>query len=161
MVAQILVLEEDNRQFEQIKQCLQTNGHKAWRAFTIAEAFEFLRKYGMDLVLSAVNLENSDVFKVLHGVTNGEQQKNLAFVFYCTDKERCDRYATSGIMAAGKALGARKYILLSGFDANRFWAELEDCIPQNAQKNDSLGSQITTYSLSDFSWTDPPRKAAS
>lgn len=158
-MAQFLVLEEDRRQFEQIKQCLQTKGHKAWRASTSAEAFEFLGQYSVDLILSAINLENSDVFEFLRQLKGDEKLKRITFVFYCTEQERCDRYATPAIEEAGKALGAHKYALLPAFDANRFWEQLADCIPAHVLKNNSLGGEVKMYSLTDFAWTKPKQKA--
>jgi CheY-like chemotaxis protein len=160
VMAQFLVIEEDGRQFEHIKTCLQAKGHKAWRATTAAEALQFLQRYGIDLILSAIKLDKVDVFKLLREIKNTDGVKDINFVFYCLEQEKCERYATDVIVNAGKALGARKYILLQQFNAVRFWEELEEAVPAKAQKNDSLGGPVSTYSLSSFSWNDRTQKSA-
>lgn len=151
-MGQILVIEEDRREFEQIKQCVEAKGHKLWRAANGAEATQFLQQYEVAVILSAINLEDMDVFEFLRSVKSNEQLRNIPFIFYCTDQARHDRYGTKVIQAAGKALGARKYILLSQFNANQFWDELQDCIPERSMKRDALGGQVKTYSLAQISW---------
>ncbi|HEY9791752.1 MAG TPA: response regulator [Candidatus Obscuribacterales bacterium] len=158
-MAQFLFLEENRRQFEQVKQCLQERGHKAWQADKAASAFDFLSQYGVDVIISAINLENSDVFEFLRRVKESEKLKKIPVVFFCADEELGQRYATAVITKAGKTLGARKYILLPQFDGNRFWDELEECIPSTAQKNDALGGEVKTYSMTEFAWTQSIRKA--
>lgn len=159
-MAQVLVIEQDGRQFEQLKQCFLAKGHKAWRATTVAEALTFLNRYGVDLILCTVHLEEGDVFEFLRTVKSSAKQKHIPFVFYCLDELRRERFATPVITCAGKALGARKYVLLTKFDGARFWDEVEDCIPENSLKNDSLGGEVIKYSLSDLSWTKGAKKAS-
>jgi CheY-like chemotaxis protein len=157
-MAQILVFEDDLRHFGQITHCIEGKGHKTWRAANVVEAVDFLTKYSIDLILSSVYLEKSDVFEVLRYTKNTEQLARIPFVFYCTDDDRCNRYATPVIMSAGKALGARKYITMPKFNPVHFWESLQECIPETAQKRDSLGGQVTTYSITDMSWISPERR---
>jgi CheY-like chemotaxis protein len=153
-MAQILILEQDKRHFQLVKNCLETKGHTVlWTAKT-AEGLELLSKYTFDLIVSAVNLDTDDVFEFLRAVRNGLQSKTIPVVFCCADPDRSARFATSVIRGAAKSLGARKYILLPGFDATaQLWEELQECLPENAIKKDVLGGPVQTYSINASFWT--------
>jgi CheY-like chemotaxis protein len=149
-MAQILVLEEDIKQFEPIKQLLNSKGHTAWRVTKTAEALEFLNKYDLDLIISAVNLESSDVFEFLRCVKSSPNLNKIPVVFHCSEKRRCERYANNVITAAARALGARKYILLPEFDEVKLWLELQDCLQEPLPRRDVVTERVNVYALNDM-----------
>jgi CheY-like chemotaxis protein len=149
-MAQILILEENRREFDQLRRCIESNGHTVWRSTKINDALDFLRRYKIDLIISAIALDEVDVFDFLRAVKNNGDTASIPFVFYCADNAQHERYATDTIKAAGNVLGTRKFIFLPEFNGKKLWEELSECMPQTALKRDSLGSAVTTYPISDL-----------
>ncbi len=152
-MGQILLLEEDKREFDQLRRCIESNGHNVWKTTNIPDALTFLNDYKVDLIISAINLENVDVFDFLGAVKINNKTQPIPFVFYSANKAQHERYATEIIRAAAKAMGARKYVLLNEFDSKKAWAEISEGLPDNVTRRDSLGGQVTTYRLSEISYS--------
>ncbi len=150
-MGQILILEEDGASFQQIKQFVEGKGHLVWHFTNTSEALAFLKQYEVGLIISAVNLGDSDVLNFLRTVKANSSMQKIPFVFYCVEPERYEKYATDASIRSARILGARKFILMPEFSANAVWEQLEDCLAETSQKRDTLGSQVKTYSLSDLS----------
>lgn len=146
-MAQILVLEEDRAAYAQVKECLEAHGHKAWRVCSVQEGMTFLERYEVSLIISSIRLEGADVFEFLRSVKNTGRTQHIPFVFFSANADDAERYASDVIKAAGRSLGALRYIVSEKFDSNTFWKELEECMPSNAGKRDALGSVVKTYRL--------------
>lgn len=159
-MAQILILEQHKRQFQFVKQCVEAKGHKLFWSAKPDEALQSLEKFAFDLIICAVNLDDGDVFEFLRAVKENKATAAIPFVFCSADQDRTQRFATSVIKAGGQALGARKYILPSSYDASaELWNELQDCLPEESLKKDVLGGPVKTYSIAQLSYgTD--RKAS-
>jgi CheY-like chemotaxis protein len=161
-MAQILILEEDKRQFQMIKQCVEAKGHKTFWTSKTHEAVQLLNRFNFDLVISAVKLESGDVFDFLRQLNSSEQFRDLPVVFCCADQDRIARFANPVVTAAGLSLGVRKYILLPDFNAaDQLWNELKDCLPEGVPAKDVLGGHVKTYSLASLSWSPSAERRAS
>lgn len=149
-MGQIVVVEEDGAAFQQFKQCVESKGHLVWHFNNTSEAQSFLKQYDPALIVCAVHLQNDDVFKFLSSVKENSATEKIPFVFYCAEPDRFNEFATPELVKKGKILGARKYILLTQFNANALLEQLNDCLGDAATKRDTLGGQVKTYSLSDL-----------
>jgi CheY-like chemotaxis protein len=153
-MAQILILEQHKRQFQFVKECVEAKGHKLFWSAKPDEALQSLEKFAFDLIICAVNLDDADVFDFLRAVKLNKTTADIPFVFCSADQDRTQRFATTVIKAGGKALGARKYILPTGFGATaELWSELQDCLPEESLKKDVLGGPVKTYSIAQLSST--------
>jgi CheY-like chemotaxis protein len=146
-MAQILILEENTQNFDRINKAIEDKGHRGWLARSIDEAQAFIKAYEIDLILAPVRLDNGDVFEFLRHVRNDASKGRVGFVFHCFSADDAQRFGTEVVRSAGTALGATKYIVMDTFDKQRFWEQLENCIPQSCIRRDTLGSTVKTYRL--------------
>jgi CheY-like chemotaxis protein len=159
-MAQILILEEDKKQFVMIKQCVEEKGHKVFWSARSSEALESLNQFTFDLIISAVNLEGSDPLEFLRTVKECPQRSKIPFVFCCSDQERDAQYANPAVQSGVKALGAQKFIVLGSADGTaQLWEQLQDCLPEGNRKTDVLGGPVKTYSIAELTSLSGQRKA--
>jgi len=126
----ILVLENPEN-IDKLKEVCKLNGHQVVPCFTIGESMLFLdTKDHVDLIISAVHLEEESVFEFLNKVKAPQSvHKDVAFVMLCMEPNPLASVINKSTELAGKLMGADRYLYMPEFDANRLIVEIADLLP--------------------------------
>ncbi len=129
-IFRILTLENPEN-IEKLKVTCRLAGHEVVPVYTIAQAMRFLEtKDHVDLIISAVHLEEESVFEFLNMVKAPDSPfKDVAFVMLCMEPNPLATVINKSTELAGKLMGADRYIYMPEFDAVRLMAEVVDLLP--------------------------------
>lgn len=84
----------------------------------------------VDLIISAVHLEEESVFEFLNKVKAPQSvHKDVAFVMLCMEPNPLASVINKSTELAGKLMGADRYLYMPEFDANRLIVEIADLLP--------------------------------
>ncbi len=126
----ILTLENPEN-IDKLKEAWKSAGHQVVPVLTIAQAMAFLdSRDHVDLIISAVHLEEESVFEFLQRVKAPDSMhKDVAFVMLCMEPTPLASIVNKSTALAGKLLGADKYVYMPDFDAEFLIAQVEPLLP--------------------------------
>lgn len=127
-MARILVLQEMEQNIINIKKALLPRGHELIIVRRELEALQKLQTEKIDLIISAVYLENSDVFDFLKAVKHSQSSKRIPFVMYCSAISSFARSVRGGLQIAAESLGVDLYVTMEQFDAKKLADQIEGCL---------------------------------
>lgn len=113
-MAKILVLQEIKNNSIRLHEALPE--HEIIDFNRATEAMNYLRAAPVDMIISAVHLDESNVFDFLQWVKGDPNHRDIPFVFFCAEPTEVARYVSSAIISAARVLGATKYITMQKFD---------------------------------------------
>ncbi len=127
---------ENRENIEKLKATCRLAGHEVVPVYTIDEAMRFLEtKDHVDLIISAVHLEEESVFEFLNKVKAADSEfKEVAFVMLCMEPNPLASVINKSTELAGKLMGADRYLYMPKFDAVRLMAEIVDLLPPVPRK---------------------------
>lgn len=128
-MARFLVVDESAESLDSIQRSLR--GHVVFCAMSDKQTLHLLQRHQIDLLLVAVHLENSDGFALLRSVKADDKLRALRVVFFCDKPAFIARYANDIVRAAGKALGAYRYVVMESPNPVRFKQLVEECLPDS------------------------------
>lgn len=122
----ILTLENPEN-IDKLKEAWKDAGHQVVPVLTIAQAMAFLdSRDHVDLIISAVHLEEESVFEFLQRVKAPDSMhKEVPFVMLCMEPNPLASALNKSTALAGKLLGADKYVYMPQFDAAHLIAQVE------------------------------------
>ena len=122
----ILTLENPEN-IDKLKEAWKDAGHQVVPVLTIAQAMAFLdSRDHVDLIISAVHLEEESVFEFLQRVKAPDSNhKEVPFVMLCMEPNPLASALNKSTALAGKLLGADKYVYMPQFDAAHLIAQVE------------------------------------
>ncbi|CAN5284676.1 hypothetical protein BH11CYA1_BH11CYA1_49470 [soil metagenome] len=126
----ILTLENPEN-INKLKEACKKAGHQVVPVLTIAQAMAFLdTRDHVDLIISAVHLEQESVFEFLKRVKAPDSMhKDVSFVMLCSDPRPQSLSINKSAELAGKILGADKYVNMPKFDADYLISQVEPLLP--------------------------------
>ncbi len=131
MSSRILTLEEDPVRVAELRQALDTPGHKLFSFSRTAKALDFLSSSQVDLILCDVHLETSSAFDFLKDVKEDQPSVSAPpFLFYCIEPSQltaalCQKH----LGPAAKKMGARGRVIIEDFDADIMCSSVEQYLP--------------------------------
>ena len=99
MSSRILTLEEDPVRVAELRQALDTPGHKLFSFSSTAKALDFLSSSQVDLILCDVHLETSSAFDFLKDVKKINRASGSPFLFYCIEPSQLTKPFAKNILA--------------------------------------------------------------
>lgn len=121
MCAQILALLERQEKSHQVYSALLQDGHQVTLITSFDKAIAILHKLSFDMIISDVHLENGgSVFDFLRWVTSHPGTNKTPFVLFSTKPTPVGKYLEDGVRTSARMLGAKQYIGMDRFDANKF-----------------------------------------
>lgn len=127
-MARILILQEMEKNIDNLKEALEPHGHTLFIKHRELEALETLKYEEVDLIIAAVYLRESDVFDFLKAVKAQEGTRNIPFVFYCSAVSTFAKSVRGGLKIAARAMGADLYVTMEEFDADELCRQIEECL---------------------------------
>jgi PleD family two-component response regulator len=134
-MAKILILQEMEQNIVNLKQALVPRGHKLLVAKRELQALELLKHENVDLIVSAVYLEQSDVFDFLKAVKHNSHLANVPVVFYCSAISTFARSVRNGLKIAAEACGVDLYITMETFNPEILAEQIEDCLASCSERS--------------------------
>ncbi|MBX9723212.1 MAG: hypothetical protein K2X81_17545 [Candidatus Obscuribacterales bacterium] len=129
MVSQILVLMENSDHFAAVRACTEKAGYSLLLVDSFAKATEILSHTSVDLIISDVHLQNGgSVFDFLKWVKSQDSIKDIPFALFSLEPNKLAKYLSHGIIAAGRQMGAAKYISMEHFDSGLFVEEIVELL---------------------------------
>lgn len=141
MTTRILVIHDENRRRNQLRECLEPP-HKVDVCGSVQEAMAALKSTErasltdrpFDLVLSAVHLDSPDdlsVFDLLKWTRRDAQLADLPFVLLDLEPSPHAKQVIDAIRAAGTVLGATDYIIIEQFHPDHLRRYLNGYLAQD------------------------------
>lgn len=108
----------------------QLDGHQVVPVLTIAEGMKFLNtRDHIDIVISAVHLENESVFDFLKQVRTLPEHKNVRFMMICSEPSALAESLNQTVKATAEIMGVDKYLMMQDYDTERLMKELTAMLP--------------------------------
>lgn len=128
LMAKILVLQEIKKNSVRLHEALPE--HQIVDFEKACDAMQYLRSQSADMIISAVHLEESNVFDFLQWVKGDPAHRDLPFVFFCAEPTEVAKYVSGAITTAARVLGATKYIAQEQFDQAALKQEVNSILRQ-------------------------------
>lgn len=132
LMAKILVLQEIKKNSVRLHEALPE--HKIIDFEKACDAMNYLRSQSVDMIISAVHLEASNVFDFLQWVKGDPAHRDLPFVFFCAEPTEVAKYVSGAITSAARVLGATKYIAQEEFDHTALTQEVNSILGQYLER---------------------------
>ena len=130
MASLILALLENSEHIDEVRRCLQSDGHEICIVDSFARATAILPDHSFDLIISDVHLENGgSVFDFLRWVKSHPHLATVPFVLFSLEPTRIAKYLADGVRTAARKMGATKYISMERFDADLLREEIIELLP--------------------------------
>ena len=130
MVYRILALDTVEH-IETLKVAAQRAGHEVVAVTRISEAMHFLdTKDHVDVVVSAVHLEEESVFDFLRKMKQSPLHKDVPFMMLCSDPGEFALAVNRSVQTAAAVMGVDKYLTMPKYDVNRLMKEIAAMIPE-------------------------------
>ncbi len=128
-MARILVLQEMEQNIINIREAMSERGHDLVFVRDQVKALELLQQQPFDLIISAVYLEQSDVFDFARAVRRQPDLHHLLpFVFYCCAISTFARSVRGGLRIAAASTGVDLYVAMEKFNPRLFAQQIEECL---------------------------------
>lgn len=122
----ILILADTPVGIRQVSFALQ--GHNLTFTTSSFEAAELLRENRFDAFVSAVYLEDSDIFQLLASLKADGALQKTPVILYSGDCGKVARQINPTVRAATKALGVEHYITMPIYSAPLLRLKVEHCL---------------------------------
>lgn len=129
-MAQILILQEATGEFAELRKSLEPC-HDLHYACTDNDAFIELSKRKIDLVITRVHLEQTNVFKFISAVKQNQEYSSIPIICFCGSSSQTARQMNASLAQVALTLGAAKYLSIDNyfrsniFDCDKFRSEIE------------------------------------
>jgi CheY-like chemotaxis protein len=122
----ILIL-EDSGNIDKLKEICKRAGHEVVPVLTIKEALAFLdRRDHVDVIVTAVHLENESVFEFLQRVKKPDSvHVNVPVLMLCSEPSQIGVASNTAVEIAASWMGADRYIFMPVFDPELLIQEVE------------------------------------
>lgn len=131
--ANVLVLCEPDGGEAEILNLLSFADYRLFFAYGLAEAFEILSREPIQLIVSAVHLEDSDSYEFLNRVKTSPRWQEIPFVFLCLKRTQIASYVDHVLALAAKALGASMYASLDKHNRGKIQSDIASCLTSAQQ----------------------------
>jgi CheY-like chemotaxis protein len=123
-MARIVVLQEIQANMKRVRRSLEPVGHLVIGFSSQPVAVSFLKNEKVDLIISAVHLDEGNVFDFLKWSRSYPTNQSTPFVFFCAEPNQYGKHVFGAVKSAGELLGVSKYILMETFDTIQFRCEV-------------------------------------
>jgi CheY-like chemotaxis protein len=169
-MARIVVLQEIQANMKRVRRSLEPIGHVVIGFSSQPVAVAFLKNEKVDLIISAVHLDEGNVFDFLKWARSYPTNQSTPFIFFCAEPTQFGKHVFGAVKSAGELLGVSKYILMDTFDTIQFRCEVAKLLalsPASAiLQQDGNGSKTirvpkikapdrSAWQLQDFSAVNP------
>ena len=113
-MANILILQEASGRYQAIRKSLQDN-HTLLFAENSQDALALLDEQPIDLIISRVHLERSNVFEFIRAVKMNPKHKNIRFVCFSATRSQLAKVLDATLAHATAVMGADQYLSLDQF----------------------------------------------
>lgn len=143
-VYRILAL-DTSEHIELLQLAAQEAGHEVVAVTRIAEAMNFLdTKDHVDVVVSAVHLEQESVFDFLRQMKKSLIHKDVPFMMLCSDPGEFAMAVNHSVQTAATVMGVDKYVTMPKYDVGRLMKEIAAMIPDDPPSKDLDGTEQST-----------------
>lgn len=116
---------------EILRVAAQLAGHEVVAVTRISEAMHFLdTKDHVDVVVSAVHLEQESVFDFLREMKRSPLHKDVPFMMLCSDPGDFALAINRSVETAASVMGVDKYLTMPKYDVVRLIKEITAMIPE-------------------------------
>jgi CheY-like chemotaxis protein len=135
MRARILVLQEEDGPVKEIQECCGVS-HELIYIGTSKDALKLMAQEKIDLIISRVHLEKSNIFVFLRLVKTDPKFRHIPFICYSGHRNYLARTLDPILAQSCKALGADRYISVEDYrhgftyDLNKIKQDIESCLNQ-------------------------------
>ncbi|MBX3150315.1 MAG: hypothetical protein K2Z81_09220 [Cyanobacteria bacterium] len=120
----------------------QAAGHEVVAVTRIAEAMHFLNtKDHVDVVVSAVHLEQESVFDFLKEMKKSPLHKDVPFMMLCSEPGEFAMAVNRSVQSAATVMGVDKYLTMPEYDVHRLMKEIVAMIPDRPPSKEQDGSE--------------------
>lgn len=123
-MARIVVLQEMQANMNRVRRSLEPIGHVVIGFSSQSVAMAFLKDEKVDLIISAVHLDEGNVFDFLKWARSYPTNQTTPFIFFCAEPTQFGKHVFGAVKSAGELLGVSKYILMETFDTIQFRCEV-------------------------------------
>lgn len=123
-MARIVVLQEIQANMTRVRRSLEPIGHVVIGFSSQPVAVAFLKDEKVDLIISAVHLDEGNVFDFLKWARSYPTNQTTPFIFFCAEPTQFGKHVFGAVKSAGELLGVSKYILMETFDTIQFRCEV-------------------------------------
>lgn len=107
-----------------VRRSLEPIGHVVIGFSSQPVAVAFLKNEKVDLIISAVHLDEGNVFDFLKWARSYPTNQTTPFIFFCAEPTQFGKHVFGAVKSAGELLGVSKYILMETFDTIQFRCEV-------------------------------------
>lgn len=132
-MARIVVLQEIQANMKRVRRSLEPIGHVVIGFSSQPVAVDFLKDERVDLIISAVHLDEGNVFDFLKWSRTYPTNQSTPFMFFCAEPTEYGKHVFGAVKTAGELLGVSKYILMDTFDTIQFRCEVAKLLALNPQ----------------------------
>lgn len=130
-MARIVVLQEIQANMKRVRRSLEPIGHQVIGFSSQPVAVAYLKDEKVDLIISAVHLDEGNVFDFLKWSRSHPTNQTTPFVFFCAEPTEFGKHVFGAVKTAGELLGVSKYILMDTFDTIQFRCEIAKLLALN------------------------------
>lgn len=131
-MARIVVLQEIQANMKRVRRSLEPIGHAVIGFSSQTGAVAFLKEEKVDLIISAVHLDEGNVFDFLKWSRAYPTNQSTPFMFFCAEPTQYGKHVFGAVKTAGELLGVSKYILMDTFDTIQFRCEVAKLLSLNS-----------------------------
>jgi CheY-like chemotaxis protein len=114
----------------------EAGGHETVRITRVSEGVAFLNALDhIDVVISAVHLEDDNVFELLREIKRKPHLKDVKMIMICESPNEQALAMNQSVQDASALLGCDKYLLMETFDPEWLMREVEALLPLIAKKD--------------------------
>ncbi|HEY9790221.1 MAG TPA: hypothetical protein V6D22_07475 [Candidatus Obscuribacterales bacterium] len=119
-MAQILILEEEAGPAMPLRNSLQCH-HQLHFVDDSLDAMRLLRTEKIDLIISRVHLDNSNLFEFIKTAKREPSTRNIPFLCFCEEETNAAKFLDGHVEHAAILCGADKYLVLERFRCNNLY----------------------------------------
>lgn len=125
----VMVLDKQ-KNIDELTIACKLEGHEVVPIVSVAEGMRFLTtKDHIDVVISAVYLEDEDVFEFLKEIRQAPIHKDVKFMMICSDPSALANVLNKSVQTAAEVMGVDKYLMMTDYDIERLMKELKAILP--------------------------------
>lgn len=125
-----IVIMLDAPRFDELADACKRHGYEVVRVSTPDECLRFLdTKDHADLIVSASNLENENVFELLVRLKSSAQHKDVPILLVCSEPTHVNLAANVVVETAARVLGVDSYMLMLEFDLDKLLEQIDKTLP--------------------------------
>ncbi len=133
-MATILILQEVPGPLQALRNSLEGK-HELIFSSSMTDALESLRKHKVNLIITRVHLEETNVFEFITKVKEDEHLASIPLICFCGKRTAIAKVLGPHLAETVRVFGADKYVDLNNFcsgedtcDFDRLRQDIEDCL---------------------------------